>query len=621
MSKKTKKRKQEKRRQKEKKREQEKARIDGFVSRHKVLRSLLAVKRKYENSRVYSFIYRHKVLLSLLAVIGLSLLLRFLHLLNSDHYYILGPDSYYFNWVSKHYLLSETSTRLVNGNPYIPSMGHTGLSYPLGWLSIALSSISGLSRAEALTWAGKLLPPLLGVIMALLIYWMGSRMYNRTVGIFAALSWVVLSAAIIMTSAGYLDRDALSLLLITAGILVFYLSKDWSLSIGKLKLGWILGGLLVVAIEALLYLEWALIGPLLLLAILAAYFTAVFLVILFARLYAIVKNTIANTGFLSSLISSAKLIQTNTLAALRETNWRAFALILFLNFLALFIIQDFALTKLFDYIGELFDPEIGFQTTEELQGMTLSNLHMYIYLSIPLLIGLYHTLKNRRSSDILWLTWFLLFFILGFFAKRTFVIYAVVPGCMISGLGLGIIYNHQRSQSHQKLIKIAVQLLLVGVILISLFFSLRDAYQQGSGRLVAPQNDWYESLIYLKEETPEDAIIMTWWDYGYWILDIAERTPVVDNGYRPEAVLQDIAQVYCTDQDSEAIEVMRKYNASYLVISMYEADILWTIASYGPGYPYSVKQLTEESLFARFLGEDLQSANRFGKVVIISLTQ
>jgi dolichyl-diphosphooligosaccharide--protein glycosyltransferase len=169
--------------------------------------------------------------------------------------------------------------------------------------------------------------------------------------------------------------------------------------------------------------------------------------------------------------------------------------------------------------------------------------------------------------------------------------------------------------------RLAAQILLVGLIFLSVYISLPRAYHQGSGRLVAPQNDWYESLIYLKEETPEDAIIMTWWDYGYWILDIAERTPVVDNGYRPEEILRDIAQVYCTDQDSEAIEVMRKYGASYLVLSLYETDILGTIASYGPDYPYSTKQLAEESLFARFLGEDLQSANRFGKVVIISLKQ
>src|SRR4030042_2567645 len=133
---------------------------------------------------------RNKVIIALVAVLALCLLLRCLHLLNSDHYYMLSPESHFFHWISERYLLGETTDRLFAGH-YLPTIWHTGLSYPLGWLSIALASVFGLSRAEALTWACKFLPLLLGVLTALLIYWMGSRMYSRRVGIFAALSWAI----------------------------------------------------------------------------------------------------------------------------------------------------------------------------------------------------------------------------------------------------------------------------------------------------------------------------------------------------------------------------------------------------------------------------------------------
>ncbi|RUA14311.1 MAG: hypothetical protein DSY28_01090, partial [Alphaproteobacteria bacterium] len=35
-------------------------------------------------------------------------------------------------------------------------------------------------------------------------------------------------------------------------------------------------------------------------------------------------------------------------------------------------------------------------------------------------------------------------------------------------------------------------------------------------------NDWSDSMQWLKENTPEDAVIASWWDYGYWISTLAE---------------------------------------------------------------------------------------------------
>ena len=42
-------------------------------------------------------------------------------------------------------------------------------------------------------------------------------------------------------------------------------------------------------------------------------------------------------------------------------------------------------------------------------------------------------------------------------------------------------------------------------------------------------NDWTASMQWLKENTPEDAVIASWWDYGYWISTLAERKTLADN--------------------------------------------------------------------------------------------
>ncbi|MCS5622617.1 MAG: hypothetical protein NZ735_01470, partial [Candidatus Marinimicrobia bacterium] len=42
-------------------------------------------------------------------------------------------------------------------------------------------------------------------------------------------------------------------------------------------------------------------------------------------------------------------------------------------------------------------------------------------------------------------------------------------------------------------------------------------------------NDWPDSMQWLKENTPNDAVIASWWDYGYWISTLAERKTLADN--------------------------------------------------------------------------------------------
>lgn len=68
---------------------------------------------------------------------------------------------------------------------------------------------------------------------------------------------------------------------------------------------------------------------------------------------------------------------------------------------------------------------------------------------------------------------------------------------------------------------------------------------------------------------------MTWWDYGYWILDLGQRRPVTDNGYYgwDWERLQDTALIYIATEPAEAAQIMEKYGADYLVFSTVDKDI------------------------------------------------
>merc|ERR1712086_587996 len=41
-------------------------------------------------------------------------------------------------------------------------------------------------------------------------------------------------------------------------------------------------------------------------------------------------------------------------------------------------------------------------------------------------------------------------------------------------------------------------------------------------------DDYREAYWYLRDNTPEDARVMAWWDYGYQITGIGNRTTIAD---------------------------------------------------------------------------------------------
>ena len=47
------------------------------------------------------------------------------------------------------------------------------------------------------------------------------------------------------------------------------------------------------------------------------------------------------------------------------------------------------------------------------------------------------------------------------------------------------------------------------------------------GRVVL--NDWVQTLQWVRQDTPPNAVVISWWDYGYWFSVMGNRTTVVDN--------------------------------------------------------------------------------------------
>jgi asparagine N-glycosylation enzyme membrane subunit Stt3 len=553
--------------------------------------------------------------LALAGVCVLGFAMRCLHLLRDDHYYILSPDSYFFHWQAQRVLSGES----------IPLRLHGGLTYPLAWMAEAINLVFGTSETQALRWAGLLMPPLLGVFTIVILYVLVSRLYSRRVALFAAFVWATALMPVFIGAAGYLDRDGVSVLLAMVGVLLYYVSRNWAIRVRGAEVGGHVGVLMIAGVEVVLYTEWMYMGPLILLVILVAFWGVEVTMAMGRSLY---RMAIRPEADILAMVG-------DWLRDLRPTlwrsDWRRLPVLLGLNFVAVAIMPG-GLGSFYRSLGGLTAGSLaGTNSVSELQGMSLQDLVVYQVFIIPVLLGLYVTLKNGRRADALVVGWFVSLFAIGLFSRRVFF-FAAPSICVLSGVGFAYLVDLRgvrlswaqlvqlATYDTRLVLRLSLIALVVVLILLSLLVSVPSARQCGSAEFVSADNDWEAGMEWLREETPTDARVMTHWNYGYFILDLADRTPVVDNGLYgwDEERNHDIALAYCTTETSEVVSIMKKHNADYFIFSTLEYSLLPLITEDALGESYGdgehLPREMRDSMYARALSGEFTAGEGLGRV-------
>ena len=80
-----------------------------------------------------------------------------------------------------------------------------------------------------------------------------------------------------------------------------------------------------------------------------------------------------------------------------------------------------------------------------------------------------------------------------------------------------------------------------------------------------PSNDWKDALEWMKNNTPENSVIASWWDYGYWIQSLGERATISDNSTIHSNLLTDHARMLLSNPDT-SWKMLKEMNADYVVI-------------------------------------------------------
>ena len=178
--------------------------------------------------------------------------------------------------------------------------------------------------------------------------------------------------------------------------------------------------------------------------------------------------------------------------------------------------------------------------------------------------------------------------ITGVYVSSVFIrleIFASISLIILASIGLSIltkeIFKVKFSKKINYLIKISYMLIILFLFITPLIFPENINWITTvdtpptiytGGTTFPPTNDWLETLEWIKLNTPENAIIASWWDYGYFITTLSERTTLVDNATLSTKKIEKMAQMLMSSPD-ESWYILKEMNADYVVTFFAATDI------------------------------------------------
>jgi dolichyl-diphosphooligosaccharide---protein glycosyltransferase len=78
-------------------------------------------------------------------------------------------------------------------------------------------------------------------------------------------------------------------------------------------------------------------------------------------------------------------------------------------------------------------------------------------------------------------------------------------------------------------------------------------------------NDWINTLKWISSNTTSDSVVASWWDYGYWITTLGNRTSLADNATINQTRIATIAKMFM-DQTENGLKIAKDLKADYILI-------------------------------------------------------
>jgi dolichyl-diphosphooligosaccharide---protein glycosyltransferase len=143
------------------------------------------------------------------------------------------------------------------------------------------------------------------------------------------------------------------------------------------------------------------------------------------------------------------------------------------------------------------------------------------------------------------------------------------------GRGKKRVERIQSKSSHNKPIVISFAVVLIFLLTIPLFYppninwvtsaDVPPSIANGGTGYRMQVADWIDALNWISNNTPKDSVVASWWDYGYWITTLANRTSLADNATINQTRIAELAKMFI-EPEIDGYEIAKELDSDYVVL-------------------------------------------------------
>ncbi|MFC2136422.1 STT3 domain-containing protein, partial [Bacteroidota bacterium] len=187
--------------------------------------------------------------------------------------------------------------------------------------------------------------------------------------------------------------------------------------------------------------------------------------------------------------------------------------------------------------------------------------YLIIFL-IPIALGLFLLLKDDQQIDIKYVLFLSIWFAGTIYASTNgtrFVLLLVPAYAIAVGISLGTFQSILSNLVSKEfnINKKIVSGVVVVLLLLLLINPIKAADRTAKGEIPSMNDGWYTSLTKIKNNSSENAIITSWWDFGHWFKAIADRPVTFDGGTQNRPQAHWVGKILLTADEEQAIGILR----------------------------------------------------------------
>ena len=214
--------------------------------------------------------------------------------------------------------------------------------------------------------------------------------------------------------------------------------------------------------------------------------------------------------------------------------------------------------------------------------LSVSTKISFSFFSILLIfsgIGIWFLFKSHTKFKKEIVAFILFFSLFGSYVSAVFIrleVFTAISIVILSSIGISFLLteilknqNNSLKQQKNKIIFLPIMIFLISLPLVFpennwvASVSHPPTIMTGGNTFGAYSNDWIIAMDWIKNNTEEDAVIASWWDYGYWITTLGERKTIVDNATLIDWQIQKLALSFSSTPE----------NAWHILNSDYKTNI------------------------------------------------